>query len=449
MRLGRKDLGKKSALLLAFALVLSSASFAGLVNAQTNVNGQITSDTVWKASGSPYVLTGQVVVDENSTLIIEQGVKIDLSIFSLQIKGTLNAKCNSSNLIEFASEDQGKIVFEFSSVAYNTTSQTGCIIENATINTAITIEESAPKIVGCQIHGGININKAAPTITGNNISQGNTAYAINVEHESSPTIALNTITGKNVSIALNLENNNATDNKYNVNIENNTIIDCVTGVGVGICEGTVRVYGNIISGSNAAVKVINSSAAVTVEYNLIMNNTLGVYVGSQVAVQKNTIYNNTVGVYYETAAQSLISYNNLMNNTQYNLQTTTVSPKLLEASYNYWGTQDIPTINQTIYDKNNNLTLGEVKYLPALDEPVGEAPVIPNVNMNPTPTATPTTKPSATQTTQPTQTATPTTSEVTQGTFGTLEIGILTAMIIGVLLTLIVAYKKGGKTPKA
>jgi len=41
-----------------------------------------------------------------------------------------------------------------------------------------------------------------------------------------------------------------------------------------------------------------------------------------------------------------------MNNTQYNFETA--SSSYLEATYNYWGTQDIPTINSTIYDKNNN-----------------------------------------------------------------------------------------------
>lgn len=439
-------MGKKSALLLTIALMLSSSALIGTVNAQTNVNGQITSDTVWNAAGSPYVFTGQVIVAENATLTIEPGVKVELSTFSLQIKGALNAKSNNSNLIQFVSSGQGKIVFESSSVDYNCTSQSGCVIENATINTNLMIEGSAPQISGCQIQGGINISHASPVITGNYIS-GNGTYGINVQHESSPVITFNTITDKTDAIAFNLENNNASDNKYNVNIENNTLIDCGIGVGIGVCDGTVRVYGNLISGSDFAVKVVNSTATVNLQYNLVLNNTFGVYAGSQVALQKNTIYNNTIGIHYETVSQSLISYNNIMNNTIYNLETSTVSPLLLEASYNYWGTQDIPAINQTIYDKADNQTFGEVKYLPALDGPVGEAPVIPGVNMNPTATPADTAQPSATQTTQPTQKATPTPSQVTHGTLGTVEIGVIVVVIIGVALTLIVAYKKGGKTP--
>ncbi len=451
-------MGKKSVILLAITLMLSSTALTGFSNAQTNVYNEITADTTWNAAGSPYVFTAPVTVNENVTLTIEPGVTIDMASFSLYVKGVLNARCNSSNPIIFDSESTtlspsttSQIFFEPSTADYNANDGTGCIIENAEINAAISINDSAPMIAGCQIKGGITITQAAPTITGNNISEGGAVYAINVENQSAPIISLNTITGKAIGIGFNLPDNGYASNLYDASVENNTIIDCLTGIGVGSSEGTILLNGNLIYGSDVAIQVGNVSCPVTIQHNLIMNNTLGIDIGAQVAIQENTIYNNTVGIFYQTTDQSLISYNNIMNNTQYNFEASTISPSYeIEAVYNFWGTQDIPTINQTIYDKNNNDSLGEVKYLPALDSPYVGAPVIPGVNMNPTTTPTPTVTPIQTnpaQTNQPTQTATstPTTTPITQGPFNTIEIAIIILLSIVIAVTLIVAFKKGKK----
>jgi parallel beta-helix repeat protein len=115
-----------------------------------------------------------------------------------------------------------------------------------------------------------------------------------------------------------MPNNGYSNNTFNANVENNTIVDCLTGIGIEESSGIIRVYGNLIYGSDTAIKAANTSAAVTVQYNLIMNNTLGIDVGAQLAIQENTVYNNTVGIYYQTTAQSLISQNNIMkHNTQF------------------------------------------------------------------------------------------------------------------------------------
>ncbi len=445
---------RKVGLILVVSLLISLISVIN-ANADTSISGEIDTDTIWNAAGSPYVFTGQVLVKENVNLTIEQGVTVNMGSFALQVNGTLKAQCNSSNPIVFDSTsttNASQIVFEVPSADWNATDGTGCIIENATIKAPMLINGSSPKIVGCQINGGIIVNQSAPTILRNNISGGNTTEAISIEQESAPTIENNTISGKTVGISLNLQNNNKT-NTFSPKIVNNTIMNCVTGIGIGESNGTISLDGNLIYGSTSAIKVGNTSATVNIQHNLIMNNTHGLDVGAQVIIYLNTIYNNTIGIYYDTPALSTISYNNIMNNTQYNIEVSANSPKgpnPLEASYNYWGTLDIPTINATIYDFNNNASLGEVKYLPALGEPSSEAPIIPGVDMSPSPapTPTPTATPTPTQTIKPTPTKTPTTTptpDVKQGQFGLLEIGIITALIIVIAIFLIIVLKRTSK----
>jgi hypothetical protein len=48
------------------------------LNAQTNVSGDITTNTTWTLSGSPYYLVGNVRVRRNAMLTIESGVKVYL-----------------------------------------------------------------------------------------------------------------------------------------------------------------------------------------------------------------------------------------------------------------------------------------------------------------------------------------------------------------------------------
>ena len=61
------------AAVLALGVVL--AAFALPMNAlATDVSGEISQDTTWTLSGSPYIITGDVTVNGGYTLTIEPGV---------------------------------------------------------------------------------------------------------------------------------------------------------------------------------------------------------------------------------------------------------------------------------------------------------------------------------------------------------------------------------------
>lgn len=82
-----------SFLLIVFSTVLFS---------QTNVSGNISSNTTWTKANSPYVLTGDVGIGTGATLTVEPGVTITRSSNAqLLIKGAIDAQGNRADSIYF------------------------------------------------------------------------------------------------------------------------------------------------------------------------------------------------------------------------------------------------------------------------------------------------------------------------------------------------------------
>lgn len=488
---------KISAAIIIFTILLSGLTIVSNVRAETVVPEQtISTDTIWTVSGSPYTLTGPVTVNAGAKLTIEPGVTVNIGGFSLQVNGSLEAKGNSSSNILFSSSGAtyDSIVFLPSSLDWNETASSGCIIEYAQINGIVAIDDASPKINACKISdntaatddtnivvsvsngsavisgnqingavevkaggspkisankikGGMSLYAGSPDVSGNDISGGVGEDVISVTHECAPKITGNNITGKSIGVAFNMHNNSYTNNSYAATISGNIIKDCQTGIGVGEGSGQILISGNTIFDTTTAIKVGNTSAEVGLELNLIMNNTYGIDVGALTGIQRNTIYNNTVGIYYQTTATTPINYNNIMNNTKYNLELTSLSPSVIDATYNYWGTLNITFIDETIYESNDNATLGEVVFTPALGTPSADAPAIPGVDMTPTPNPTPSVTPlpttSPTPHATPSHTATPTvTPPVEEGGLTLVEIAIIAALIIVVLSAVVLLLRR-------
>ncbi|UCG70023.1 MAG: right-handed parallel beta-helix repeat-containing protein [Thermoplasmata archaeon] len=72
----------------------------------TFVSGHITSDTTWNASGNPYIVNGNVYVDEGINLSIEPGVEIKFNgSYHFYVDGNLHADGNASYKITFTSNN--------------------------------------------------------------------------------------------------------------------------------------------------------------------------------------------------------------------------------------------------------------------------------------------------------------------------------------------------------
>ena len=64
---------KRISFLIAFYLITYS------VYSQTSVSGGIYQNTTWTITGSPYIVTGSIVVFPGKTLTIEPGVEIQIN----------------------------------------------------------------------------------------------------------------------------------------------------------------------------------------------------------------------------------------------------------------------------------------------------------------------------------------------------------------------------------
>ncbi|MGA9351689.1 MAG: choice-of-anchor Q domain-containing protein, partial [Anaerolineae bacterium] len=248
----------------------------------TEVSGTIDADTTWNVAGSPYTVSGDVIVSEGVMLSIEPGARLrfesndvlssgsDPDKVELIIKGTLVADgvTFTSNADSPAAGDWYGIRFLDSSVDYG---ESGCVIENSTIEYGTV---------------GISTDGASPLISNNTITEikGNNAdsdrdagdgVGILVTNGSSPTITDNTISsvrGGDGSMSLYYPSKDSGDG-YGICVRNDSsaviaknTISYVTGA-PGQCN-YVYVAG-YASGRGTGILVVSSSP--TIADNTVSN----------------------------------------------------------------------------------------------------------------------------------------------------------------------------------
>ncbi len=320
----------KKKLVLILVFVLSTSAFAGImpfstVQANTNISGVITADVTWTEVNSPYVLAGNVLVDNGVTLTIDAGVTINLDGYYIMVNGTLQSVGSTTNPITF---NGGQITFTEYCTDWNESTGVGCIIQNAVLSSDIDVE------------GGV-LNISNNTITG----------AISVDG-GNPNISNNTILSQGIYLGLNSKNST---------ISNNIISGCSVGIAT----------------------LLDHNSSSTIQGNLIVNNVYGIRLGSWFTeagypiVQNNTVTNNTNGITIGSLGDQfspIILYNNIFNNTNYNMIVEQEFPANTNATLNWWGTTDPQAINQTIYDFYDDFNKGKVNFAPFLTEENPDAP---------------------------------------------------------------------------
>jgi len=217
------------------------------------------------------------------------------------------------------------------------------------------------------ITGSLTVGGSAGSIennyVGGNISAGASFSVLN-----------NTITGNLSAGNGSTVDHNTVSNGISVGSSATVTWNTAEGAsGTGLAAGT-----NITAQYNRLIGNLTGMTATTglIEYNLIANNTgVGLQVGAA-TVRYNTLTGNQGNTIVVQGGNPLtLEYNNLEGNTgTYDLYIKIANGVPVLAQNNWWGTTDNPTIDDRIYDYNDNGTKAEVTYPPILSAPDQTAP---------------------------------------------------------------------------
>ncbi len=255
----------------------------------TNVTGRIESDSTWTRAGSPYTLTGNLLVSKGVTLTIEAGVTVNLNDYLIMVNGTLRARGTSSDEIQF---NGGTITLTQSSSSWNEATGSGCITEHANFDTKLSVSGS-PKISSCSIQS-VDIG-------------GNTVFLNNLVNKQatvggSPTISGNTFNGV-LSV-----NSDALTPLISSNIISG-------GLSIHYHAGLPTVSHNTIVGGIT----VDGAKSVLIDSNTIT----GVV---SISTDNGTISNNNIKGTISTSSDDLIISNNVISETDVGISLTPESP---------------------------------------------------------------------------------------------------------------------------
>jgi len=239
-----------SIILICFVFLFSTQSLF----ADTQVGGNISDDTTWTLSNSPYTVTSTVQILEGAKLTIEPGVEISFNqSTSLTIGGELNAIGTDIEVILFTSNlgtpsagDWGPIKFVDTAISatYNSTQQytDGCIIKNCIVEYGMGISSTGTSLYISD--NVINNNGNNGLIFNNNCSNSivlNNHITNNVSTQKGAGILISSGGGNDILIKENIIKYNSTSDTgggittyEHAVIENNIVSDNIGNSAGGI-----------------------------------------------------------------------------------------------------------------------------------------------------------------------------------------------------------------------
>jgi|GEM_PF-1540355 len=367
------------------SLIIAIKSFA-----ETPVSGNITIDTNWTLSESPYIVTGSIQVYPGATLTIEPGVIVRFNTSTgLTIGGQLIAIGNESNKILFTSNQQNPQKGDWKYIYFTDSSTDAlvneelnyvsgniikyCVIEYA--ETGITCGQCTPyisnNIIRNNSNGGIYYycagDDAHGTLSNSGVISDNIIMNNSARYQGAG-IYCNFASGKGSPCQMHIISNQIIANNAqeegggiycagaNMNIDNN-IITCnsatISGGGIrcAVSGGSSSAKNNIITNNSAS-----QGGAISVSSNGFLRLSY-CQISGNYSAEKGVISSNIT-----------LSYSNIYDNTSpyviYNDYSSDVG-----APNNWWGTTDVSIIQEEIFDYWDDLTRGEVLFDPISTQP--------------------------------------------------------------------------------
>ena len=364
--------------LVAALLIMASHHYY----AQTNVSGGIFQNTTWTLAGSPYIVTGSIVVFPGKTLTIEPGCEVrftaDYSFNTgnfqyLEIRGSLVAIGTDANRIKFTSSDTTDGFSNWLGINIKG-SQGG--------NFQIDRIELLNSWYG--IYNDIAEPGVSYSFTNSRFKNNNYAIQLNADMNYTNCLFEKNAVGQAAQIVYgSLTATNCVFNQNfcsftwsnNINV-NNCIFSGNTNNIVG-SPGTIQnsfFYDNAFAIAESSSKQINNCVfdgnevgiddygASTITNSQFLNNLVAIKMGDGTTVSANIIENNSVGVQVRgnNPSGAQIVDNQLCYNASYNLENLT--DKNFQVNANCFCSSDSTVIENSIYDGYDDITRGLVNY---------------------------------------------------------------------------------------
>jgi hypothetical protein len=367
---------KKNLLLLLLSL------FGLFTQAQTNISGIINTNTTWSLANSPYIVTGNVIVNSGAVLIIEPGVIVKFDDNKgIVINGLLSASGTSNNRITFTSNklnpqsgDWGNI--KLTSVAVGSTWDINgnfvsgsvfkyCVFSFAG-NSAIYSDNSL-YVSNCNFIDNRNWGEYRHGV----YQQGSQYYYAGG--------AITTLNGNSL-IQKNLFFNNTSNNGYG------------HGFGGAIYSSSSKIINNLFISNNAEGNG-EGGAIYSIGVNQISNcnfiNNTAQYSGSSInsagsnSILNSTFHSNSIDGHGAISNQSSgsLSVNNSNFMGDENFIIYNRNSNNIDAKNNYWSPNIFKSIDVKLFDFNDQLSLGSIDYSLNLSQINTLAPISPPINV--------------------------------------------------------------------
>lgn len=353
----------KSLPFFAFVFCIAGNSFA-----QTNISGQIRSNTTWTKAGSPYILQRDIEIAPDVTLSIEPGVIVK-NVDKIKVYGTVKAIGTANDPIEIIPAIKSTSPYVFWLENWKTSDTMVfdyCSFHMATQSlystTALYCYESVNMVITNSSFQKANV-KLGNKYTNASVKVSNCTFedcALEIERYAIATVENNTITtghskfsgAKQVYIRNNVFNGGkgVSCTSEMLVFENNTVVNMTSEKALDLnwseMDLDLPFTGNVIA-HNSGIGLNN-------------NSTGGTFTG-------NSIYDNKIGIkhsFYPTHQQATYKNNCVYNNKDYNFYN--ISGAAYHIAENWWGTTDSAKIERMIYDNVDDFKSGRVSFLPLL-----------------------------------------------------------------------------------
>jgi len=320
-------------ILISIILFLPSPTWA-----ETEIGGNIISDTIWTKANSPYIVTSTVQVLEGVKLVIEPGVVVKFnSGTGLSIGGELNATGTADEMIKLTSNQTTPAPGDWYGLKFIDSSVDAQYDANNNYINGSIVKFTSIKFGGKQFSGSL--------------------YGAAIYCEGANPVISNSI------------------------ISNNYTSSYGGGFYLRDCNSIIirnnEITSNESGDQGGAFWILNSSGEI--KNNLIRDNTARRGGGFYIAYNSPKIINNSIvtniggGFYIRDLYRTIeVTENNIKNNSPYAISEDpayALSKVDINSTNNWWGTTDATEIGNQIYDYYDDISLGKVIYEPIATQP--------------------------------------------------------------------------------